>query len=167
MQFQVPQFIDVAPKIVGPLTIRQFLYIAAAALPSFLLFFILQFWLWIMVAAILVSAALALAFAKVNGQPLPRVALAAFHYLWRPRFYLWRRVEEPPETPSLPRFPFLQQPERAPIKDLLFKIATTTRPIEKREVSGKFFASFRRRDAFEEVRKTTGERGTARRVDYR
>ena len=39
MQFQVPQFIDVENKIIGPLSLRQFLYLAGAGLISFMLFF--------------------------------------------------------------------------------------------------------------------------------
>ena len=46
MQFQVPQFIETEDKIVGPLTLRQFLYIGAAGLLSFLLFFVLKIWFW-------------------------------------------------------------------------------------------------------------------------
>jgi hypothetical protein len=31
MQFQVPQFLDVEDKIIGPFTIKQFLYLAGGA----------------------------------------------------------------------------------------------------------------------------------------
>jgi len=214
MQFQVPQFIDIAPKIVGPLTLRQFLYIAGATLPAFLLFFVLQFFLWLLVTGILVGGAVTLAFGKVNGQPIERVMLAAFQYFWNPRIYLWRRVEEKTKLPVLhapskkptinlrelavglkkpfshpsaklrpsavhvkkPLFsppakthhaPALER-ERMPLKDLSLKIATTVRPIEKREKSVRLFGFLEReKEFFEEFRKTTGEREEARRIDYR
>ncbi|GAH87221.1 unnamed protein product, partial [marine sediment metagenome] len=31
MQFQVPQYIDIEDKVIGPFTIKQFLYIVVAA----------------------------------------------------------------------------------------------------------------------------------------
>jgi|SRR3989344_1434761 len=168
MQFQVPQFIDVAPKIIGPLTIRQFLYVVAGVAPAFILFFMLAFWLWLIITAILLSIAVALAFGKMNGQPLTRIAFAAFSYFWQPRFYLWKRAEEPVELPALPKMPEEASKPRTPIRELAFKIATTTRPIPKREKAGNFFAAFRKRgDDIEVFRKTTGERAAARRVDYR
>jgi len=167
MQFQVPQFIDIQPKIVGPLTLRQFLYIAGAAVPLFLLFFVLAFWLWVLIAVFLVAIAAALAFGKMNGQPLARVTRAAFRYFWEPRFYLWKRVEDKPKLPTLPRLPREEKP-RPSIKELAFKIITTTRPIEKRERPSKFFSPVKKRaDAFEVIRKTTGERESAKRVDFR
>ncbi len=192
MQFQVPQFIDTAPKIIGPLTLRQFLYIAGAAIPAFLLFFILQFLLWIVVMSILVGGAVALAFTRINGQPLERVILAAFQYFWNPRIYLWKRTEEKIKLPELhspekkPMFdlrgmagglikpfsgksPLPKAPEaRTPLSDLSLKMNTTVRPIEKREKTSRVFGLFGSdKELFEEFRKTTGEREEAKRIDYR
>ena len=190
MQFQVPQFIDIAPKVVGPLTIRQFLYLAAGAVPTFLLFFVLKFWLWTILAVLLCGSGLILAFGKFNGQPLPRVAFSIFNYFWRPRFYLWRHVEEPITFPSLPKLPEFEktvltekiEPSRvrsilekmataptAPLKDLLLKITTSRHPIEKREKKTvKFLDAFDiPEENYESIRKIAGDRGVARRIDYR
>ena len=38
MRFQVPQFIEIEDKIFGPLTIKQFIYIAGGAGLCFILF---------------------------------------------------------------------------------------------------------------------------------
>lgn len=91
MQFQIPQFIEVEDKIVGPLTLRQFLYLAGAAAISFVLFFLLQLWLWFLITFILAALAIAAAFIKYNSQPLPRIAWLALNFLWRPRLYLWQQ----------------------------------------------------------------------------
>lgn len=163
MQFQVPQFIDVAPKIVGPLTIKQFLYLAAGAVPLFLLFFVLQFWLWIIIAIILGSAALVLAFFKFNGQPLPQVAVSIFNYFWQPRFYLWQRAVGGPAGAEMGP----KRPVASPLKDLLLKLVTSTQPISTREKTNRMLDAFRHKDAFETLRKTTGEHDVARRIDYR
>lgn len=167
MQFQVPQFIDIAPKIVGPLTLKQFLFIAGAAVPSFLLFFIVKFWLWIFISGVLASIALGFAFFKVNGQSLNKIVAAAFNYLWEPRFYLWRRIAAAPNLPSLPRLPH-ERPLQAPLKDLLLKLTTTRHPIEKRERQSKLFTLGElAKEGFESFRKSSGEREAARRIDYR
>ena len=42
-QFTVPQFIDVEPKIIGPITTRQFLIFLGAALLIFLFYKMLNF----------------------------------------------------------------------------------------------------------------------------
>lgn len=95
-QFQVPQFIETEDKIVGPLTIRQFLYLAAAAAIAFLLFFFVELWLWLIFAAIFGFIAALFAFVKVNGRSFEKIILVAFKYYWGPRLYLWQRkkIEE-------------------------------------------------------------------------
>ena len=94
MQFQIPQFIEVENKIVGPLSLKQFLYLAAAGGISFILFFILATWLWVIITLILGSAAVSLAFVKYNGQPLHRIAWTALGFFWKPRLYLWQRRQK-------------------------------------------------------------------------
>jgi hypothetical protein len=168
MQFQVPQFIDLQPKIVGPLTLRQFIYIAGAVIPIFILYFQLQFWLWLILASVLGLSAAALAFLKYNGQPLIKILTAAFNYFWQPRFYLWKRAEKPLALPELPKLPEQKIPKRDPLKDLFLKLTTTTHPIAKREKTVKFLREFKvPKEDFETIRRTTGERRAARRVDFR
>ena len=45
MQFQVPQFIEIEDKIFGPLTFKQFIYLAGGGGLCFLLYTILPFFL--------------------------------------------------------------------------------------------------------------------------
>lgn len=91
--FQVPQFIDVEDKIIGPLTLRQFLFVAGAALIIFLSNSVLQFWLWIIVSIFVALVGFTLAFLKINGQNFSRVAFNAIKYMIRPRLYVWQRGE--------------------------------------------------------------------------
>src|SRR3989344_4279625 len=89
-QFQVPQFIETEDKIVGPLTLRQSLYLSGAGLILFLSFFILKTFLWFILAAFIGTAAALMAFVKFNGQPMHKAIFAMLNYAWRPRFYLWK-----------------------------------------------------------------------------
>lgn len=121
-----------------------------------------------MVTMVFAAVAVALAFIKFNGRPLPVMLAAAFTYFWNPRFYLWRRVEKSLKLPSVPKIPAQKPLESAPLKKLSFKLTTTTRPIEKREKASGVFAALRMpKEGLEIFRRTTGEREAARRVDYR
>jgi len=56
MQFQVPQFIEVEDKIFGPLTFKQFVYMAGGAGLAYLLWRVLPF----LLAAPLIMGAIGL-----------------------------------------------------------------------------------------------------------
>ena len=105
MQYQVPQ-IEVEDKIFGPLTLKQFIFIAIGAGIIFFSLTIFELWLVILIAIPIGSASTALAFLKVNGRPLPKITISMFRYAASPRLYIWRKVkkqikkvpDEKPET---------------------------------------------------------------------
>ena len=170
MQFQVPQFIDISPKIVGPLTLKQFLIIASAIVPVFILFFILNFFVWLIIALVFGGSSIAIALVKIRGQSLLKILIAAFNYFWKPRYYIWKRVDEKINPEELQNIPDIQtaKPKRPPLRDLFLKLTTTTKPIAKREKPTEFLSSVKSsRERFSIFRKTTGERDKARRADYR
>lgn len=110
-QYQVPQFINVEDRIIGPFTLKQFLYLLGAAgvgIVGFLMFHIIIF---IAVALPIAAFFAALAFVKVQNQPLPTIVSNAVAYYTRPRLYIWQHVEEkgatgrPAEAASLPSTP--------------------------------------------------------------
>ncbi len=90
-QFQVPQYIDIEGKILGPLTIRQTLIVVVAGGIVFLLRFVLEAYLLIPIGAVLGVSALALAFIKINGRPLLDFIASFFTYLLFPRLYIWKK----------------------------------------------------------------------------
>ncbi len=173
MQFQIPQFIDVESKIVGPLALKQFLYIGIAAAFSFILYFILELWLWLFITAILGGISLALAFGKYNGQPLPKIIWMAVSFFWKPRFYIWQREKK---YISIPEFSAEQKrktlkefmSEMPSVKKLWQDLMTTKTPIVKREkrLVTPYWGK-KPKERFELFRKLSGERDIARRVDYR
>ena len=89
MQFQVPQF-ETESKIVGPFTLVQFIYIGVTAVICFLLFSVLQIWLWLFISAILVGVALAFALIRINGRPMSVFSVAVFNYFWQPKVLVYR-----------------------------------------------------------------------------
>jgi hypothetical protein len=126
MQFQVPQFIDVEDRIFGPLTLKQFLFLAGAGALSFILFFALQTAVWIGASILLMSIAGSLAFIKYNGQTMLTTIGFLFRYLWFPKFYLWRYTPPTTGLPVVHDLPREQQQVTSggPLKNLLLKFNT-------------------------------------------
>src|SRR5690348_6765362 len=105
MQFQVPQFIETEDKIVGPLSLRQFIYVGVGVGIAGVLYFLLQTWLWAILAAIIIGFAAAVSFIKIQGRPLIRVLTSGFNFYWKPQTYVWQ-----PEHPTLQLHPQPEQP---------------------------------------------------------
>ena len=91
MQFNVPQFIDVEDRIVGPLTLKQFLYLAGAGIVAFLIWKKFKFWVFLLIGVPIIALALALAFVKINGRPLIQFLIAVFNYFRKPKMYVWKK----------------------------------------------------------------------------
>jgi len=85
MQFQVPQFIDVEDKVIGPFTLKQFLYIAGGALVLFLLFKIVKLFAFIILAIPIITITIALAFIKVHNKPFISIMKDFFGFLKKKR----------------------------------------------------------------------------------
>ena len=100
MRFQVPQFIEVEDKIFGPLTLKQFIYIAGGAGLSFLIYVLLNSLIFAVLPIIAVmSISLGLAFYKLNNKPLINVAEYAFKYYIGNKLYIWKKEDKPrPKT---------------------------------------------------------------------
>jgi hypothetical protein len=91
MQFNVPQFIETEDKIVGPLTLKQFLYIAGGAGILFVAWFFLKLWAFVLLAIPIGLICSVLAFYKVNGRPFVAFLGSLFSYLTKPKLYIWRK----------------------------------------------------------------------------
>lgn len=92
IQFQVPQNIDMEDKIIGPLTLIQFLYLLAGGVVDYLIFLSIgpSFVFWVIGLPIALIS-LALAFLKIQDQPLSYFVRAGLTYLSRPKIRLWQR----------------------------------------------------------------------------
>ena len=114
-QFTVPQFIDVEAKIIGPLTVRQFLIVLAAALLGGISYRLFDFSLFITITVILLLLAATFAFVKINARPFHFFFLNVLQTL-RPRLRLWRKIDadqplEAVKTYSKPEVPVVTHKE--------------------------------------------------------
>ncbi|MBP9816538.1 MAG: PrgI family protein [Candidatus Pacebacteria bacterium] len=100
MEYQVPQFIEVEDKIFGPLTFKQFLYLAGGAGLAAGLVLYLPLVLGVMFALPIAGLAVGLAFYKLNGKPLIDLIEAGLSFYVSRRLYLWKK--EPKVAEALP-----------------------------------------------------------------
>ncbi|MDP3763907.1 MAG: PrgI family protein [bacterium] len=99
----MPQFIEVEDKIFGPLTFKQFIYVAGGAGMVVLLFIFLPKFLAIIISLPIVLFAAALAFYKINDKPFINVVEAFVKYTLTSKLYIWKKESLPPKSPGEPR----------------------------------------------------------------
>ncbi len=162
MEFQIPQFIDQKPKIVGFLTLQQFFYVGGAALLGYIFFQIFSLFFAVLLTFVFGAVGLSLAFLKINGQEFPKIMASALAYFWQPRTYTWQRVN-PTTTIELDQF--------NDIENLRKKMSLEERlkGVALRVTTGRFFAPKVPKGesrGYETVVYLTGERKQAKRVDY-
>lgn len=100
MLFNVPQFLDIEDKIVGPLTAKQLGWLGLGGV------FLMIFWNFLDTQAFFIAAIIiggifgALAFYKPFGQPLISFLMSSVYFVVRPRMYVWHRLPEKIEMPK-------------------------------------------------------------------
>lgn len=109
MEYQVPQFIEVEDKIFGPLSLKQFIFVAGGVGLCVILVLYLPTFIGILLSIPVAGLSLALAFYKVNNKTFLDVVEAGFNFYTKDRLYLWKKekktenetiVREAPKTPE-------------------------------------------------------------------
>jgi len=96
MQFQVPQFLDVEDKIIGPFTVKQFIYLAGGVGFGYMCGRFIPYIGWLLGAG-MVALGASLAFYKYNSKPFIYIIEAGFNYYKSVRMFVWRRREKEAE----------------------------------------------------------------------
>ncbi|MFH1129450.1 MAG: PrgI family protein [Patescibacteria group bacterium] len=91
MQFQVPQFIDIEDKVIGPMTIKQFLYLLTSGVTIFIIYKILNIVATIILAIPIAGIGIALAFVRVSNQPFVNFIKNFMGFIKKPDFYVWKK----------------------------------------------------------------------------
>ena len=163
MQYQIPQFIDVEDKIVGPFSMRQFIYVCVSIGFSFFLYFTVQTLPWLIFSVFIVGTGFSAAFIRINGQSLPKIVRSAFLFYWKPQLYVWQ-----PDRPNLPKNQatvgndyFEEIISGLALKSAWQSVSTGKAPEKaKRSLAGPS-------ERYEIFQRITGDRAAARRIDYR
>lgn len=179
MQFQVPQFIETESNIVGPLSLRQFIYVAIGGGLCFLALYLFKLIFAIIFIGIIGTVTAAFTFIKVNGQPFSSILMSAFGFYWNPRLYTWQKEAPKISEPEAPE-PKAGKREKlidpaalrsklafgSAVQNLWEKITTSRITLPKREKEVKP-AARPPKEKYETIELNTGEREQMRRVDYR
>ena len=115
MQYNVPQFVDVEDKIIGPLTLKQFLVLLVGALFGFFYWSIFKasvafFLLFLPTAGVFAF----LAFGKFNGRPVMSSFILVAHFFIAPRYRVFKRVSS--ATVVIKKKSQLEEKARASVK---------------------------------------------------
>lgn len=94
MRFQMPQFIETEVKLVGPFTLRQFLWLAFGAVLLYIIYLSMGGGPLFMIVALPIAAIfVSLAFVTFNGAPLFNYVVYAIQYLINPKKYIYKKDE--------------------------------------------------------------------------
>ncbi len=92
MLFNVPQFIDVEDKVVGPLTARQFGWLAAGGVCVLVAHSFLDQSAFVISVVIIGLIFGALAFYRPYNQPLIKFITSSVFFVYRPKLYIWQKT---------------------------------------------------------------------------
>ena len=128
-QFAVPQFIDVEPKVIGPITVRQFVMLIAGGLFIFIAYKLSSFVVFIIWAIVIAGITVTFAFAKINSRPFHLFLLAVFATFLKPNLRVWDKdlaaipmaIESAPVPQVAPPAPALFAPK---LRDLALVVDT-------------------------------------------
>lgn len=96
MRFQVPQFIEMEDKIVGPLSFKEFIYLAAGAGLAYIIYrFTPSIFIALPLMAPVIGFALALAFYRPNSKPFIEMVQSAIIFFIGHKLYIWKKEEKP------------------------------------------------------------------------
>jgi hypothetical protein len=94
MLFNTPQYIEIEDKIAGPLTAKQLMWMFGMGAALLVLWGILDQMTFIISAIPVAGIFCAFAFYKPQGQPLIKFIVWGLFFVFRPKFYIWRRDYE-------------------------------------------------------------------------
>ena len=92
MRFEVPQFIEIEDKIIGPLTWKQFVYLAGGGGILLILYYVINsFAIFVLLGLPLGALSASLAFQRVNNRPFSIFLESSINYFTKSKLYLWKK----------------------------------------------------------------------------
>jgi len=127
MRYQVPQFIEVEDKVIGPLTIKQFIYVVGGGGMCFIAYTYLPIYIAVLIIAIVGPLSLALAFYKINNKPFIDFLESGFLFYTKQNLYIWKKEDKKPvartQDPNpTPRQVFVPKLSDSKLKELSWSL---------------------------------------------
>lgn len=95
-RFQVPQFIETETKVIGPFTLKQFLFVAGGGAMLGMEYVILSGVFFLVAALLTVTFFGALAFVRIDGQPFINYLAYLLAYFLGSKQYLFTPKQNQP-----------------------------------------------------------------------
>ena len=102
-KFLVPQYIEMEDKIVGPLSMSQFLYCLTGGILCYIFYTLFDKILAYPLIVIFGGFFFAMAFGRFNERPLPKVLEALLLYFLKPKERIWLKKEAVLEKSEKPK----------------------------------------------------------------
>lgn len=118
MQFKVPQNIDMQDKIVGPLTLLQFVYLMAGGIIIYITFSVATPVIAWLIAVPVGILTLALTFLKIQDQPFGLFLMATVLFFVRPQTRIWHKETELEQLPQQKITPVKKEDIKLPKKGI-------------------------------------------------
>lgn len=90
-RYEIPQYIDVENKVVGPITFKQLIYFFAIAALLGIFWFVLRPLFFFILAIPTVIATLVFAFMRIEGRSFFSFFYALMQYMVYPQTFIWKR----------------------------------------------------------------------------
>lgn len=133
-KFVVPQFIDAEDKILGPITVRQFLICLGAAFLIFIEYKILTLPYFILATVITGGTSASFAFLKINGQQFHIFFLNFLSNRIRPKLRTWQKgltdgelltiIKRNKPSPPIVAATMAERPSSSRLRDLALTVNT-------------------------------------------
>lgn len=95
-RFQVPQFIETETKLIGPLTLKQFLFVAGGFSMVAMEYILFSGMIFAILALLTLTFFGALAFVRIDGQPFINYLAYLLAYFLGSKQYLFKPKQNPP-----------------------------------------------------------------------
>src|SRR3990172_5982558 len=96
MAAKIPQDVTREDRLIGPLTLKQFLYVLGGAALVFIAYQYytrkyLYFTEFVLISLVAVALSVSLAFIQINGRPFGLFALQLWHFWTSPKQAVWHK----------------------------------------------------------------------------
>ena len=126
MEYPLPQFLQIKPKVAGPLRFRELAYVIGGSIIAVIFYFVLPSVVMFLVVAIpIILLSLILAFGKVKGFPIPTLLMRSFFFIFAGKKYIWKKTET--ATPILPKATKEKKGKEKPASTATLKISEKSR----------------------------------------
>lgn len=126
MRFQVPQFVDIVDKVIGPLTLKQFLIYLFTVLALVPIYLTVGLSFFVILAIPVLGLAALFAHFRLHSKSLFQVFMNAVNYMLHGQLFIWRRtgIEQPMPVALEEYAPVLEEGEESRLGALARLLAT-------------------------------------------